>query len=646
MLRRFLAAVAEQRQDLPLFAALQVPLLAFNVLLAKALAARHAYPAASAAEFLGRFLRVLPQDVLMLAIVCLAILLARRLRVPSASRPLLLAVIYACFAFGTIVHYVNAGFFIMFGAPLNADLLRLAPAMLGHASKVMTADNAPMLQLTALTVLAPLVVTPVLWWTVRGALVKGERSWTPLPWATVVVLSAAGLAMAVAPVAGYREVSLRGLSAFSLLLPVYSRAEVRRATLTAQHRRVITDLLGPVAHGGADAFKALPRRRWNILVWVWESVGERFLRSHHPLGEVDTPHLDRLARQGAVRFSRIYTECPLSAQTDWALQTAMSPPSDPRVFKTRAALPSHGPLLPAVLRSAGYRTAFLSSSYLESWGEIRFLRDAGLDLLEDAETLRNRERYRSERWSIEGRALNERFFEWRDGLEPGRPFFAVLWNVESHHPYTWVGMPPELRNASDARRYLGAIAHTDRLLGELYDGLVARGLERDTLVVVIGDHGEGLGRGGHWEDRVHSQLVTEDDLHVPLVFLHPQLLGRPDVVDVPATHTDIYPTLLDLAGIPVPEGLEGASLARPFQPRVLVGRAITWWPVCVRAGRYKLVQDRPDVPPRLYDVVADTWEASDLASSQRTIADGLSAYLRWLVAERLSDDPRVRAGSS
>ena len=67
-------------------------------------------------------------------------------------------------------------------------------------------------------------------------------------------------------------------------------------------------------------------------------------------------------------------------------------------------MPAHGPYLPAVSKSAGYRTMFLSSSYLESWGETRVLQEAGLDVLEDGKSLPNRGRYKYQTWSIEGRA--------------------------------------------------------------------------------------------------------------------------------------------------------------------------------------------------------------------------------------------------
>ena len=624
-MRRLAALLAEQRQDLSFLALVQVPLLAANLLLAKLMAVRHAYPDAPAESFVPRLGRVLSQDLLFLAALWLAILLSRRLRGPARHRAALVALVYVAFALATAVHFVHAGFFMYFGAPLSVDLVALAPDMAAYAGQVITPESAALSRLLAVGVASALVLTPLAWRVMRPGLVRDERSWRGPAWAVAVALGAAGALLGAIPVAGYRERALRRLSAATLVIPARTAP---RATLTTRHRDVLDAALGPERHEGAAAFQALPRRPYNVLIWVLESVGERFMRSHHPLGEAATPHLDRLAKRGSVRFSQVYAQAPVSAQTDWALMTGMNPPALPAVFKSSLPLPRHGPLLSAVFGSAGYRTAFISSSYLESWGEMRFLRKGRLDLLEDMTNLANRANYQRDRWSIDGNAVVDRFTSWLDAGGPGeRPFFSVLWNVESHHPYTWVGMPRALRAAGDYTRYLGAIGRADALLGRVHEALAARGLERDTLIVVVGDHGQGLGRGDRPHDRIHSLLLTEDDLHVPLVFLHPALPAGGRTVDAPATHKDVYPTLLDLTGLAAPAEVDGVSLARPYRPGVLISRTITWWPTSARAGRYKLVQDLPAYPPELYDMAADTWETNDVSMVHAEVTEALLAYL-------------------
>ena len=636
-MQRLRALLAAQKGDLSLFALLQVPLLGLNVLVAKALAARHAYPDSPGGPFLALLVRVLSWDVLLLGIVAALALVSRSVPLPARARGPVLALLYAVFAFLSLFHFVNAGFFMFFGAPLTRDLLLLASPMIGYVTKVVTPDE-PMLRLAALALVAPLLLTPIAW-NLRGRLVRSEGTrWTAAAWAAGAVLCVLGTALAWTPVARYREIALRRLSVLAFLAPARGSLHRPDDTVTAEHRRTLDGLVqGPRADGKA-AFGALPRRKRNVVIWVWESVGERFLRAHHPLGEAEAPELERLKRRGSVRFTQAWVECPLSAQSDWTFMTGISPPANPRVFRSEAPLPRHDRFLPEVFKAAGYRTAFLSSSYLKSWGETRFLEQASLDLLEDGHTLENRAGYKYQTWSIEGRAIVARFFDWRDKVAAdGSPFFALLWNVETHHNYTWIGMPPELEAAPPLQRYLAAINYTDKLLGEFYRQLEARGLAEDTLVVVVGDHGQAFGRGEHPHDRFHSLLVNEDVLHVPLVFLHPALETSTQV-DGMVTLTDVYPTVLDLSGLAAPAAIDGRSMASDYQPRVLVHRTITWWPMAARAGRFKLVQDRRDDPPELYDVVADPWETTDVSSRHPAVTEALWAYLRRTTADRVAHD--------
>lgn len=638
-MRRLIALLAQQKDDLSFFALLQVPLLAGNVLVAKLLAARHAYPDAPAGAFLRLVVRVLSWDLGLLALLTVLILLSRRVRPPARLRPLLLAALYLAFVLLTVVHFVNAGFFMFFGAPLTRDLMLLAIPLMGYVTKVVTPDD-PMLRLTFLAIVAPFLLTPIVWRLLRPRLVGADGRWRRTAWIVAGVMCASSAALALTPVHRYREVSLRRLSLLAFLVPARGSMKRDDNVVTAEHRRRLDAQLGAAREDGTGAFAPLRRRRQNVVIWVWESVGERFLRAHHPFGEADAPNLERLKQKGAVRFTRTYVECPLSAQSDWTFMTGTSPPANPRVFKTELGMPPHGPYLPSVFKAAGYRTMFLSSSFLESWGETRFLREAGLDVLEDGKSLPNRGRYKYQTWSIEGRAIVDRFFEWQDTpRDSEKPFFALLWNVETHHNYTWIGMPKELESAPELQRYYAAITYTDKLLGEFYQGLEARGLADDTLVVVIGDHGQGFGRGEHPHDRFHSLLINEDVLHVPMVFLHPELPAPAPLVDMPVTLTDIYPTVLDLVGVEVPGGIDGASMARAYRPRVLTHRTITWWPAAARAGRFKLVQDRRDDPPELYDTEADPWETRDVSMKHAAETEALWAYLRWTTETRTRDDP-------
>jgi arylsulfatase A-like enzyme len=635
-LRSLAATWARAKGDLALVSLLEVPLLLLSVLPARTLAASHAYPSAPPAALLGLLLRSLPFDLVALGGLAVLVLLSRRLRTPDRLRGLALVLIYAAFSFLGALYYLAAGAFMRFGGPPSRELLLMVAPLVEYSPKVVSLDD-PLVRLAALGVAWPAVLIPTLWSAGRR-LVRSPREWAWPAWMLPTVLALAGVVAATLPMDSYRERDLRRVSPLNLLRSRARAARGQPAELTAEHGRVLERLLGGKRTEARAALSPLAPRRRSIVVWVWESVGERFLRSHHPLGAARSPQLDRLEARGSVRFSNVHVECPLSAQSTYTLMTGASPPANPRVYHSALPVVRRAPYLPALLKAAGYHTAFLNSSYLRIWGEDRFLREAGLDVVEDAESLENRSRYRYQDWSIEGRAIVDRFFDWRDALPAGDPFYAVIWNVETHFRYHWIGMPREYEKDDELTRYLRAIEYTDRLLGTFFEGLVARNLDHDTLIVVVGDHGQGLGRGSRPYDRFESLLVSEDDTHVPLAILHGDLPG-PKVVDVPTTLADLYPTLLDLTGLGVPEGIDGASLVQEYQPRVTVSRAITWWPLAARAGPFKLVLDYPDEPPELYEIASDPWETRDVSGRHEHVTRALWAYLEAETARRRRADP-------
>jgi len=623
--------------DLPLFAMLLVPLLLLSAVPARTLATSHAYPSAPLGYLAVLVVRSLPYDLIAFACLGLAIVPTRRFSAPSALRGPLLALIYVAFtAFGAL-YYLAAGVFMRLGGTPSWKLLMMAPPLVRYAPKVVSPDD-PLVTLAALGALWPALLVPSLWSAGRH-LVRSPREWARPTWALLLGLALAGGATAALPRDSYRERILRRVSPVNLLRLRDRAASARPAELTAENRQVLNELLGGTRAEGRAALAPLAPRKRNVVIWVLESVGERFLRSHHPLGTAPSPELDRLESRGSVRFSSAYVECPLSIQSTFTLMTGASPPANPAIYRSDLPILPPAPYLPSLLKAAGYHTAFLNSSYLRIWGEGSFLRDAGLDVIEDADSLSNRSAYGYTQWSIEGRALVDRFFEWRDGLPPDDPFYAIVWNVESHFPYKWVGMPSGSESDDDPTRYMRVIEHTDRLLGAFFEGLVARNLDHDTLIVVVGDHGQGQGRGGRPYDRFESLLVSEDATHVPLVFLHGDLPRGTKVVDSPATLADIYPTLLDLTGLAVPEGIDGSSLVQEYQPRVTVSRAITWWPLAARAGRFKLVVDDPGDPPELYDIVSDPWETRDISGRHEKVTRALWAHLEVTTARLRKEDP-------
>lgn len=211
----------------------------------------------------------------------------------------------------------------------------------------------------------------------------------------------------------------------------------------------------------------------------------------------------------------------------------------------------------------------------------------------------------------------------------GAPPFALYnWNdLRHYYGIPDVGPLPD-EQARDLRHaYYACVSYVDAQIGRLLDELERLQLRDETIVVLWGDHGWQLGEHGMWDK--HSNFETST--HAPLIVSVPgQAPGRtPALVEF----VDIYPTLCELAGLPLPEGLEGFSFAplietpdRPWKtaafsqyPRVIpgYGQVAHGMGYSMRTDRYRFTQWRVPgtdfLAEELYDHERDPGENLNLA---------------------------------
>jgi choline-sulfatase len=318
---------------------------------------------------------------------------------------------------------------------------------------------------------------------------------------------------------------------------------------------------------------------------------------------VKTPNLDAFAR-GGWYCAKAWTSATLTAPSHATLLTGLQPyhhgVRDNHGFRLAAATST----LASLLRARGYATgAFVSAQPLARVNGL----DAGFDLYDDhcapGDPLSVVPRSRQGSETIEAarawlRSAPERFFLWVHLYEP-------------HDPY----MPPEpYRTDYRAAPYFGEVAYADELVGRLKTALGAAG-RNDALWIIAGDHGEALDDHG---EATHSLMVYDATARVPLIFWAPGSI--PAARGSFARLVDVAPTVLALAGCPLPPGLDGHPLIGPgTAPRSPNAYVETMYPFLnfgaapVRAlsdGRYKVI----DVPQReIYDLDADPAEARNLA---------------------------------
>ncbi|MCC2669633.1 MAG: betC 4 [Armatimonadetes bacterium] len=145
-----------------------------------------------------------------------------------------------------------------------------------------------------------------------------------------------------------------------------------------------------------------------------------------------------------------------------------------------------------------------------------------------------------------------------DQLPDGAPAFAGHTNGELHsYGNIPPGNPVPAELAKQLRHgYYAAVSYTDAQVGRLLDALEKEGLARNTVVVLWGDHGWQLGEHGLWQKHTNFELATR----APLILSAPRQEAAGKKCEAPVEFVDIYPTLADACGLPIPAGLDGKSL--------------------------------------------------------------------------------------
>ena len=373
----------------------------------------------------------------------------------------------------------------------------------------------------------------------------------------------------------------------------------------------------------------IPRAR-NLLVITVDTLRADHLPAYG-FDDVATPAISRLAQEG-VRFESAFSPVPLTLPAHASLFTGLQPFRHGVRDNGGFYLDPERATLASILKGNGFQTAaFVSAFVLDSrWGLSN-----GFDHYFDDFTISSGDLAAMARVQRPAGETWSRARQWLEQHPDGR-FFVWLHLFDPHTPYA----PPEPFRAQYAGRpYDGEIAYSDSIIGEALGFLEARQALDQTLVVLLSDHGEGLGDHGEAE---HGLFAYDSTLRVPWIVRLPAGGRRGAVVDRPVGLVDVAPTVLGLLGYAPPPGLDGADLAPlvtgtgTVSPDALY--AETYYPrlrfnwselVSVRHQQYKLIR-----APRLelYDYRADPGESRNLADSQPALASNLAQVLDRMAA--------------
>ena len=411
---------------------------------------------------------------------------------------------------------------------------------------------------------------------------------------------------------------------------------------------------------------------------------------------IRTPNVDRLASEG-IRFERAFVTTPICAASRASILTGTYERTHGYTFAKPPLARSFTDIgFPVLLRKAGYRTGLVGKfGVAVAEGVVSEMFDfTRFDGLPHVQTIGGVERHMTE---VEG----DWVIDFLRGVEPGQPF-CLLWcpwapHADDDNPqqYFWPpavdglykdvvvpvpemaapryyeAQPSFLKNTMSRTRwswrfddpqkyqemvkgYYRMISGVDLVLGRIRSELARLGHDGNTVIVFTSDNGYFLGERGYAD----KWLMYEPSIRVPLVIYDPRaprgsrrLVKRDLVLNI-----DLGPTLMDLAGVPIPSQAQGRSL-RPLLSR----RTPPWrteifceelwdhpeipWSECVRTEWWKYIQ-YPAHPEyvELFDLANDPDEKRNLAGDPRyarVLAD-LRERCSRTIKELLDDQTRIK----
>jgi choline-sulfatase len=377
----------------------------------------------------------------------------------------------------------------------------------------------------------------------------------------------------------------------------------------------------------------------------------------------ETPHMDALAVDG-VRYAEMTAQASWTKPSFATIFTSLYPSSHTATGKPHR-LPQAVATLAEVLAAGGYHTGgfadnpsisaafgfdqgFTDYVYLEPsyffLGAEAASQTALYQVLRRVWAMLSGQSIYVQNFYQEAAVVNRHALDWLE-TNKGTRFLLFLHYMDPHdpyfeHPYNGVGYARASNQQPDpalaptfSQLYDGEVRYLDEHLGQVFDWLKAEGLYDDALIVLTADHGEEFQEHGGWW---HGQTLYQEQIAVPLIVKYPDGARAGTVVTALARSLDIAPTVLAVAGVPIPEAMMGRSLLSQTEPPSYTfaeedfeGNVLH----ALRTPNHKLILTNAgnprDLPVEaLFNLVADPGEQQNLFAADPGRAQSLRELLR------------------
>lgn len=425
--------------------------------------------------------------------------------------------------------------------------------------------------------------------------------------------------------------------------------------------------IAAVAHCSIATVGAIEPSRPNIVVFLADDMGWGDSATYgHPL--IKTPNLDKLAAQG-VKFTQCYSACGVCSPSRSAILTGRQPYRN-GVWRHlsgnhEAHLRASEITYPKLLKTIGYETCHVGKWHLNSRHQFNSPQfpqpdDHGYDYWFATHNNAHPSHKNPDNFVRNGQPVGPlngysaqivaaEAVRWLTEVrDKSKPFALSVWFHEPHSPIATDPRFEKLYDGHPNSKYMGNITQLDHGVGQVLRALDEEGVTDNTLVIFTSDNGPVAQFGGTTGGlRGGKRSDYEGGIRVPGVARWPGHIKPGTVSDVPVIGTDIFATVLDITGIPLPNDrtIDGVSMLPAFEGKPVERKIPLFWRthvsppgdrVALRIGDWKLVGDETLTKFQLYNLRNDWKEQHDLAATMPEKTEELKKQLLevWAAIEK------------
>ena len=356
----------------------------------------------------------------------------------------------------------------------------------------------------------------------------------------------------------------------------------------------------------------------------------------------NTPNIDQLGEDG-ISFKHCYANVPLTLPSHCSLFTGRLPYVHQVRNNGTYFLHDDELTLAEIFRDRGYKTAAVISSFTLC---SKFGVGQGFETYnEDFDSIKAIQNFHTE---ITADHVYNKFQNLIDSLE-NRKFFYWIHFYDPHFPYISHENNSLGDSQSQWKRYESEVKYVDSFIGKMISTLETKQLMENTVIVIVGDHGEAF---GEHEEYGHGIFCYEESLKVPFIMYSEHLFKKKRSIEERISIIDILPSLLELYSFDIPENIQGKSFLSLLQGKKekqkrtiyfesMFGKEENNWspPIGIINNDLKFIS----LPtPELYHLKNDTNETENLFLHDRKTSTRLTKMLEQIISDSSTDIQQSR----